>query len=370
MPYSRFPFPARLSARGWLINIGIWNLAALSLTLQFWLNDGLLTDWQKGISILTYQWSRWFHWIFLFPIIKGTCERWPLGSPFRIRNYTKNLAEGIVLLGCIDTIRVLCFNWDGASITVNFVKRFIALLISDMAMQFGIYSFVVIGLTLYQSEKQKSEHKQQTISLEKKLADAKFETVKMQLSPHFLFNALNTVSSLVRAKRDEEAIEVNERIAIFLRSVLDFKDSKSIPLEEELKWVKEYLQIELIRFRDRLNVTYDISSETLRVDILPFILQPIVENAIKHGLSKFSEPQILQIQSYINKENYFVLKVRNKSKPWNPLEQSEYGTGLTLVKRRLDEAYGTAAVFGISYNSESETTTVMLIHPKSLNQLI
>ena len=120
--------------------------------------------------------------------------------------------------------------------------------------------------------------------LEAQLAEARIEALKMQLQPHFLFNALHTIGQLIRTRQDDTAVAVVAGLGDLLRRVLDGATAQEVPLKQELDFITSYLEIEQIRFRDRLEVRVDVPAETLDARVPHLILQPLVENAIRHGI--------------------------------------------------------------------------------------
>jgi len=121
--------------------------------------------------------------------------------------------------------------------------------------------------------------------LEAQLAEARIEALKMQLQPHFLFNALHTIGQLIRTRQHDGAVAVVAGLGDLLRRVLDGATAQEVPLKQELEFITSYLEIERIRFGDRLAVRVDVPEETLDARVPHLILQPLVENAIRHGIA-------------------------------------------------------------------------------------
>jgi LytS/YehU family sensor histidine kinase len=124
--------------------------------------------------------------------------------------------------------------------------------------------------------------------LERQLAEAHLSALKMQLHPHFLFNTLNTIMVLVRQQKGREAEEMLARLSDLLRCVLDDVQAQEVPLSRELEYLQLYLSIEQVRFQDRLRVDIAADPEVLDAALPHMALQPIVENAIRHGIGRSS----------------------------------------------------------------------------------
>jgi LytS/YehU family sensor histidine kinase len=133
-------------------------------------------------------------------------------------------------------------------------------------------------------------------NLEARLAEARLKTLEAELHPHFLFNTLHAISTLVHTNPDA-ADRMISRLSDLLRITLDRSTSAGVPLQEELEFLQKYLEIEQTRFQDRLTVRYDIDPDTLDAEVPRLILQPLVENAIKHGVSPRTGPGLVEISA-------------------------------------------------------------------------
>ena len=159
-----------------------------------------------------------------------------------------------------------------------------------------LYSLLVIIIQAYLLfDKYQAEETLNSV-LKAELADAQLQSLKMQLQPHFLFNTLHSISAL-NLSDPTKANAMIARLGDFLRMTLERSDEQMVTLNEELNFLRCYLEIEQIRFSDRLTVEFDVQNETLTAEIPHLILQPIVENAIKHGVSPYSGKGTIKISS-------------------------------------------------------------------------
>ena len=126
-------------------------------------------------------------------------------------------------------------------------------------------------------------------NLEARLAEARLKTLEAELHPHFLFNTLHAISTLVHSQ-PESADRMISRLSDLLRITFARSGAARVPLQEELEFLQKYLEIEQTRFQDRLTVSYEIDPDTLDAEVPRLILQPLVENAIKHGIAPRSGP--------------------------------------------------------------------------------
>ena len=197
------------------------------------------------------------------------------------------------------------------------------------------------------------------VRLETMIKELELKTIKSQINPHFIFNALNSIRALVD-EDPQRARQAITELSNILRSSIQVDKVEITSLEKELDIVKDYLALEYIRFADRLKVVYEVDSKTLSHQIPPMMLQTLVENAIKHGLSK--QPGDCTIKIVSNVENdKLVLIVQNTGL----LQQAEKdGFGLQSTRERLNILYRGQAIFEI-YQCEPNEVTAKLIIPIS-----
>jgi LytS/YehU family sensor histidine kinase len=180
--------------------------------------------------------------------------------------------------------------------------------------------------------------------LSAQLAEAKLGALRMQLHPHFLFNSLNAITVLVREQNTAAATRMLELLGDVLRKVLRSDHSHEIPLAEELAFIEQYLAIEQVRFSDRLRVVWTIDSVT-RDGLVPgFVLQPLVENAIKHGVAKRADAGLVEIGARIINAQ-LELWVRDDGGGMTPTTRE--GVGLWNTRERLRALYGGQATMNI-----------------------
>jgi two-component system, LytTR family, sensor kinase len=235
-------------------------------------------------------------------------------------------------------------------------------------LNFGTYlSFITIWSFIYfmyhfvaKTRKQQMD----TIKLEALVKELELKTIKAHINPHFIFNALNSIRALI----DENPIRARRAVtelSNILRSSLNVEKGETVSLEDELKIVKDYLALENMRFEDRLRVEYEIDDDTLDQQVPPMMLQTLVENAIKHGISKQVRGGVVRIISDY-KGNYHRLLVQNTGH-LNGYKSSS-GFGLSSTQDRLGLLYGDKAKFEI-HQMEKELVEAKVLIPLSINQV-
>ncbi|HEY5883280.1 MAG TPA: histidine kinase [Pyrinomonadaceae bacterium] len=185
--------------------------------------------------------------------------------------------------------------------------------------------------------------------LRAQLAHAQLSALKMQLHPHFLFNTLNAIAVLVRKSCNKEAVNMISRLSDLLRQSFENIDTQEVSLKEELEFLKSYLEIEQIRFNDRLRVRMEVQPETLAAMVPNLILQPLVENAIRHGIAKRSAAGILEISAR-RESGTLWLQVRDDGPGMEVNGSKDAGAqiGLTNTRTRLQQLYGEEQTFELA----------------------
>src|SRR5260370_14803796 len=157
-----------------------------------------------------------------------------------------------------------------------------------------VYWAIVRMCHSYEYYRKYQEREQRAVQLEHQLTQAELQVLKMQLHPHFLFNTLNAISALMH-KDVELADTMVARLGELLRSSLETIGTQEVPLRKELEFIQPYLEIEQARLRERLRVKMDIEPEAMDLQVPNMILQPLVENAIRHGIAPFSKRGQMEI---------------------------------------------------------------------------
>ncbi len=197
--------------------------------------------------------------------------------------------------------------------------------------------------------------------LETQLAQANLQALEMQLQPHFLFNTLNGIATLVRDKRDKDAVEMLVGVSELLRQVLDNMGRQEITLKEEMEFIERYLEIQQMRCGDRLTIALNVAPDTLDALVPNLVLQPIVENAIRHGLSPRVEGGHIDIRSERSGDD-LVLTVFNDGERLDPSFDLEAATGLGLsnTRERLKQLFGADQKFSLRNLANGVEATVRI----------
>ena len=193
----------------------------------------------------------------------------------------------------------------------------------------------------------------------RELARVEIEALQAQLEPHFLFNTLNAISTLVVERHNADAARMIARLSDFLRLTLDTADRPEIPVAEELEFVRRYLEIEEVRFGSRLRVTIDAKPEAMSGMVPALLLQPLVENAVKHGVLASEQGGSVSVSAARN-NGALVLCVADDG-PGMPKGPIVHGIGLSNTAARLRELYGNDSRFSLAPSSPSGLSVTIKI---------
>lgn len=218
---------------------------------------------------------------------------------------------------------------------------------------------VGIGLMLRSSDRERERERRQA-QFEVLAREAELTAIKAQLQPHFLFNALNSTLALIEHD-PREAKQMLIRLSSLLHSVFDRLDEPLVPLDRELETIHEYLNIERIRFGDRLTFSIEAEGTARQTPIPPFLLQPLVENAVKHGIEPSSRPGAVRITARLD-NGRLRLCVADTGSGINGTDPVGHGRGLALTRQRLESVYG-APAFTMRAERAVEGFTVILDLP-------
>jgi LytS/YehU family sensor histidine kinase len=214
----------------------------------------------------------------------------------------------------------------------------------------------IYAFTYYREAREREAQQSRLVA---QLADAKLSALRMQLNPHFLFNSLNAITVLVRDQNTRDASRMLELLSGVLRQVLQSDKRQEVTLDDELRFIEKYLAIEQVRFSDRLQVRLSIDSSVRNALVPEFILQPLVENAVRHGVAKRSEAGLIEITGR-ESNGKLVLSVRDNGPGY--VAASNAGVGLANTRARLETLFGEAGRLEV-LNAEGGGTIATLRFP-------
>jgi signal transduction histidine kinase len=298
------------------------------------------------IGVLIFAMPFWYLWALFSPLVVLLARRMPLVRTHWVSKLAGHVltASALALLHSLIIVAIQVALQPAASEEVfdqPFWKLFTSFAAYELSLNLLAYS-AIIGIT-YATDfyRRYKERELVATQLSAQLSQAQLHALRMQLNPHFLFNTMNTIAMLVRKQESEEAVRTLAGLSDLLRYVLEDSRTQEVPLRQELEFVERYLAIEQIRFADRLQVKVDAASNTLDAHVPNLILQPIVENAIIHGIASRASASLVEVASR-KVDDTLVLTVRDDgpglqgSKAGDVVE----GVGLGNSRARLAQLYG------------------------------
>jgi two-component system, LytTR family, sensor kinase len=317
------------------------------------------------LSALRLNLVQFYLWAVLSPLVFRFSRRFPIElRPLNVRNLLVYFPALISFAGIHQVIH-LAVLW---SITPRWRQKYPALIDCYRAyFAFGFYIDLIIALLiviavhalLYYQNFRASELAQS--SLKAQLAQAQLRALKMQLHPHFLFNTLHSISSLV-LEDPPKANRMIARLGDFLRLTLENSDQQFVTLKEEAEFLRCYLEIEQVRFGDRLTVALDLEPQTLSSQVPHLILQPVVENAIQHAIAlRTARGQINIEAKRLNSSLRLEVRDNGPGIVANDDMLGKEGLGLSNVRARLNQIYGSDFRFELTNAKDGGLTVVIEI---------
>jgi two-component system, LytTR family, sensor kinase len=311
--------------------------------------DVLATSLQGRTSVgaLVFQGGEWILLAALTPITFYLGRRFPLQRPHLARSLAVH-AGGALLL---------CFGWATCGIIIrrkleawgptdaSFVEDWQNWLLTSLPWSFFMY-FAVLGCVhAFAYYVEARDRGLQAATLNAQLSEARLNALRMQIQPHFLFNSLNAILVLVRDQETRRAGSMLEQLSDMLRQVLRTDQPHEASLDEELSLIRQYLAIEQVRFSDRLQIRYDIPEDLRTVAVPRFILQPLVENALRHGVAQQTDAVLIEIGA---RRTGDALELWVRDDGPGPSPQRGVGVGLENTRARLVTLYGEAATLELT----------------------
>jgi two-component system LytT family sensor kinase len=338
----------RSGSRQWIWIASIWfGFALLDATQTVWVMhaEGMHHAW---LNLFLTMLLSWLPWALMTTLVLG------LGFRFRLRALKSSrlltwlahiaacLAAGLISSAWTAFLEALLIPYALAAprpftelLFVEFFNRISSFLL--------LYAAILTVAYVLDARERLSFHQTETARLNEQLSKAQLNALRRQIEPHFLFNTLNSIAGLVREGRNDSAVSTIAGLSDFLRRTLADSTRQEVPLWEEMEFAQRYLDIQKVRFADRLQLSVDVPSELYPAQVPSLILQPMVENAIKHGIAKRAQGGAIRIAASRN-NGMLTLRVSNDgpslAADWETLRS---GIGISNVRTRLESLYGDAS---------------------------
>ena len=344
---------------------GGWTIVGLFFTSQVLFNSIYMERRMPVGDVFFMQMSICYLWALTMPLVLWLVRRFRIDRANWPRRTLLHGVISVLLVGSMSGVHyVLFMTYFGKTESLT-LFRDLQYVLYNLDRQLCIYWLLLLfshALNYYQSYR-RGELK--ASRLETQLAQSQLEALKMQVHPHFLFNTLHSISALLN--RDTEAARrMITRLGDFLRLTLENAGAQEITLKEEMEFLNGYLEIERIRFRDRLTTYVDVDPSVLSVSVPNLILQPIVENAMRHAVATQHDGRI-EITAF-PRNGCVRIQVKDNGPGLSDEgrgNQFSKGVGLANTKARLERLYGTHHLLELTNGAEGGLVVTLEVPRKS-----
>jgi len=286
----------------------------------------------------------WLPWALATPLVLTLGRRYPPVKIRLISTWIFHLATcavvGLVHAAWIAGLDMLLNPWADPNPPGPFIPFWLDKFYNGLLSYVVLYSAILAISYVLDSRERLARQQTETAQLNAQLSKAQLNALRRQIEPHFLFNALNAISGLVREKRNDAAVDMIAGLSDFLRRTVQDSGRQQVPLAEEMEFLQKYLDIQKVRFADRLQLTVDVPRELLPAQVPSLILQPMVENAVKHGIAKRAQGGAIKISAF-RSNGRLTLSVYNDGpnllQDW---DATQSGIGIANTRTRLQSLYG------------------------------
>jgi two-component system, LytTR family, sensor kinase len=344
----------RFKSPRWIGIAAIWFGFALFDALQtvfVMRSEGMHHAW---LNLFATTLLSWLPWALATPLVILLGRQFPPVKlrPFRVwlAHSTACLTVGLTFSAWTAWLEVLSNPYVNSSPT-PFRQLWFEKFYNGILSSLVLYAAILTVSYVLDSRAHRAFQETEAARLAEQLSNSQLDALRRQIEPHFLFNTLNSIAGLVREGRNDSAVSMIAGLSDLLRRMLDNSIQQQVPLKEEMEFAQRYLDIQKARFDDRLQRSVDVPYELYPAQVPSLILQPLVENAIKHGISKRAQGGMIRITAS-RSNGMLTLSVCNDG-PSLPAawETTRPGIGISNVRTRLKTLYGEA--FDLSMRNQN-----------------
>lgn len=350
----------------WVIIVGFWTFFALLNGTQV-----VVSVWMEGMHIPFWRlfgtdFLGWLIWIPATPMVLALGRRFPVERETWWRVLPIHLAACVIIALAHAAFATYVYQsllpFGPPRQPRSFFEMFSGRAMSQFHLDLLIYG-ATLGVSYAVSYYFRYREREFRASqLETQLAQAQLQTLKMQLQPHFLFNTLNGIAGLVRDSKNKAAVDMLAGLSDLLRYTLESAGKQEVPLKEELEFLELYLDIQQMRFSDRLKVEMHVEPEVLDALVPNLILQPLVENSIRHGISRRAAAGVVGVSAQRDNGS---LRIRIYDDGPGLKREDGAGTvegvGLSNTRARLAQLYGDRQSFTLKEREGGGVEAVLVI---------
>jgi two-component system, LytTR family, sensor kinase len=347
--------PSRFELSRWLWIAAIWSGVGLfdaTQTVFVMRAEGMHHAWARLFITLPLS---WLPWALATTLVLRLGRQFPLAQWRRFTTWSMHFAActliGLIFSAWSAALEELLDPWAKGAVAEPFQKLWFGKFENGLLSFVIIYGFILTVSYVLDSRDRLAFQQTETARLNEQLSKAQLNALRRQIEPHFLFNTLNAIAGLIREKRNDAAVSMIAGLSDCLRRAMEDSNRQQVPLGEELEFVQKYLDIQKVRFAERLQVSVNVPGELFPAQVPSLILQPMVENAVKHGIAKRVQGGAIRIAGS-RSDGRLTLSVYNDG-PGLPVgwEKTSSGIGISNVRTRLRGLYGDAFEFSMRNQS-------------------
>lgn len=333
-----------------------WLLFGLVAGIQVWIS--MITHGHNIALLLGFHVAVWIVWLAPTALIVRLARRFPMSPPRALPFTVHFLAATVIgLLHALYSLGLMLWMrpYDDMTASAADIQLGQALL-TPLLLEWILYLLVLGAVLAFDYSRRSREQAAEAEELRRSLVDARLHALELQIQPHFLFNTLNAIAGLVRTGRGDEAIRVVAGLGDLLRYSLDHAGRQRVRLGEEVEMLTRYLEIHQARFPDRMTFAVSADAPLKQAAVPILILQPLVENAVRHGVERLSGKHGIEVQAR-RLDDRVRLQVSNRGALASPLSE---GIGLRNTRERLRTLYGERAQFSLTQAGDQVIAVVEL----------
>jgi two-component system LytT family sensor kinase len=326
----------------WIWIAAMWIAGALFEAAQSVLFMRAIGRQHAGLIFGT-ELASWLPWVLATPLVIGLARRYEVIRSTTIQTAAVHFAVfaiiSLVAEAWFAVLQVLFNPWDYPQ-QPTFVDTWRTSLLFQVLTYLIVYALILTVTYVMDARERMARQMTETARLSEELSKSQLAALRQQIEPHFMFNTLHSITGLVRDYRNDTAVSMIVGLSEFLRRALEDSHRSQVTLAEEVEYLQRYLDIQKVRFGERLQVSMDIPGELLSAQVPNLLLQPLVENAIKHGIAKRAAGGTVRITGACNDGN-LCLSIYNDG-PDSPTDwpATRTGVGINNLRTRLEILYG------------------------------
>ena len=332
----------------WLLLAAIWLCVGVVQATQ--------TVFGMRYAGMHHAWTRlfftqvlcWLPWALATPLV----IRWARLLPLRslkgcLSHGTAMVAIALTSAGWQTALEAFLKPWAPDGMPGPFLKTWLYISYESIFVSLAIYAMILVVSFLIDSRQKLLREQTESAQLAGQLSQAQLNALRRQIEPHFIFNALNCIAGMVREQRNEGAVSMIVALSDVLRRLTRESTDAQVPLSREIEFLEKYFDLQKLRFADRLNVVMQVPDELLSAQVPSLILQPLVENAVKHGIAQRAQGGTVKVAADCS-AGRLSLRVYNDGPPLREGWDHGGGVGLSNLKSRLQLLFGGHAALSVA----------------------